>query len=361
MQNKIDTIDDKILDLLDERMALVRKADEEGRDQTGLTDFSRVFCASMELEDACIERLCQKSVNHLNPRMIDSVFREIFSVARNLEHPRKIAYLGPLASYTHQAALKQFGSASDFLPLYSINDVFESVQNKSAAYGVIPIENNAQGIVAQTLDCLAKFDLFIVAQTHLDIHHCLAARQNELEKIEKIYSKDIAIEQCRSFLRSYLLEKVQLVSVESTAKAARLCVDEPNSAAICSAVAAKLYKLPIVFEHIEDKKKNQTRFIIIGDCRSCKAPDSKTSILAATPHKPGALAKFLMNFELANINLLKIESRPQQDADDFSTWFYIEFEGYFTEEQVRGLLQKHTSNIKWLGSYPNTAPESEQT
>lgn len=347
LRQEIDNIDDEILALLDRRMSFVEKVGE-----LKLSKNTSIF--RPEREESIIKRLCAKTPKYLTKDAVKTIFWEIFAVSRNLEYPQKIAYLGPVASYTHQAALKRFGSGSEFLPLHSIRDVFESVHNKTAKYGIIPIENNAQGIVAQTLDCLGSFDLFIIAQMHLDIHHCLASKQDELEKITKIYSKDIAFDQCRSFLHSYALEKAELISVESTAKAAKLCTQDPNSAAICSSVAAKLHKLPIRFENIEDKRKNQTRFIIISDYTANKGENDKTSILASTPHKPGALANFLMDFYSQNINLLKIESRPQKHANDFSSWFYIDFEGHFEDEKIKKLVQKHTEKIKWLGSYPNT-------
>ena len=100
---------------------------------------------------------------------------------------------------------------------------------------------------------------------------------------KKIYSKDIAFDQCRKFLANFGLDEVELIPVESTTKAAKLAANEPNSAAICAHVAAKLYNLPILFENIEDKDNNKTRFFILSDFENSPSGNDKTSILVNLP------------------------------------------------------------------------------
>ncbi|MRI58007.1 MAG: chloride transporter, partial [Epsilonproteobacteria bacterium] len=213
----------------------------------------------------------------------------------------------------------------------------------------VPIENSIDGVVGETLDLLGKSDLKIVAEAYMPIHHSFASLEEDISKIKKIYSKDIAFGQCREFLSEHFSD-VELIPVESTAKAAKLAAKEPESAAICSTIAAKLYNLPVLFENIEDIHTNTTRFIILSDFKNAKSGFDKTSILAKLKDRPGALAHFLEDFDHANINLTKIESRPAEDKD-FSYWFYIDFEGHIDDENVQEVLGKHKSEIKWLGSY----------
>jgi chorismate mutase/prephenate dehydratase len=303
-----------------------------------------------EREMEILSRLKAKNRGPLTDEAIDAIFLEIFAVSRNLERPERVAFLGPEGSFTHQAAESRFGSLSAYTPLSSISAVFREIEQGRAKYGVVPIENSIDGVVGETLDLLGKSDLLIVAELFMPIHHSFASLTEELGSIEKIYSKDIAFGQCREFLHEHGLERAEWIPVESTAKAAMLAAQDPKSAAICSSVAAKLYKLPVLFENIEDHKNNTTRFIVLSDFKNEPSGNDKTSILARLRDKPGALYEFLQDFYKEGINLTKIESRPAQQKD-FNYWFYIDFDGHVDDAPVRRVLDKHAGEIKWLGSY----------
>ena len=343
LRKKIDEIDDELLRLLNERAKVVQ---EVGK----LKNQTKSPIYRPEREQSILNRL--KSINKgpLTNEAIDAIFLEIFAVSRNLERPERIAFLGPVGSFTHQAAESRFGAMSSYLSVNSISSVFKEVEAKRAKYGVVPIENSIDGIVGQTLDLLGKSSLLIVAETYMPIHHAFASLEEDVSKIKKIYSKDIAFGQCRNFLSEHGFEDVELIPVESTAKAAKLASKEKESAAICSHIAAKLYNLPILFENIEDRHTNKTKFLILSDFKNEKSGNDKTSILAKLPDKPGALVEFLEDFEKENINLTKIESRPSPDKE-FTYWFYIDFEGHIDDENVQRVLEKHSNEIKWLGSY----------
>ena len=342
LRKRIDAIDDKILDLLNERVKVVQEVGE-------LKNKTNAPIYRPERELAILERLKKRNTGPLNERAIEAIFLEIFAVSRNLERPERVAYLGPEGSFTHQAAESRFGAMSEYLPTHTIASVFKSVEAERAKYGVVPIENSIDGVVGETLDLLGKSDLKIVAEIYMPIHHSFATLEEKLENIKKIYSKDIAFGQCRKFLQEHF-EDVELIPVESTAKAAKLAANEPGSAAICSNIAAKLYSLPVLFENIEDVHTNTTRFIVLSNFKNAPSGMDKTSILAKLADKPGALVRFLEDFERANINLTKIESRPAADKD-FSYWFYIDFEGHVDDANVQEVFKKHQKEIKWLGSY----------
>ena len=347
LRENIDNIDNQLLELLNERMKIVKKVGEIKHTSGGAI-------YRPEREKAIIDRLSKINNNKslLNKSAIEALFLEIFAISRNLELPENIAYLGPEGSFTHQAAESRFGAMSEYLPMVSISSVFNAVQSKRAKFGVIPISNSTDGIVGETLDLLGTTDLHIVAELMMDIHHSFSSISEDLTKIKKIYSKDIAFGQCRRFLSEHTFNKnMEYIPVESTAKAAKMAKENEYSGAICSNVASKLYNIPVLFENIEDNHTNRTRFIIISDFENAKSGNDKTSILAKITDEVGGLVNFLKDFQNRNINLTKIESRPTKDKGDLTRWFYIDFEGHKDDKVIQEILQKYNNIIKWLGSY----------
>ncbi|MBN2825714.1 MAG: prephenate dehydratase, partial [Campylobacterales bacterium] len=271
-------------------------------------------------------------------------------IAKSMERDEKVAYLGPLGTFTHQAAQNRFGSIKDYNPYPSISAVFKAVDSDSATYGVVPIENSTDGIVGETLDLLGEYNLHIVAEIFMPIHHSFATHAPTLGEVKKIYSKDKAFGQCREFLENHGLSHLEDIPVESTAKAAQLAAKDPTAAAICLHIAAKINRLPILYENIEDQHDNKTRFIVISKSLNLKGKNDKTSILAKLSNEQGSLVRFLQEFDDADINLSKIESRPAKTNKAFSYWFYIDFDGHIEDENIKELLAKH-DDIKFLGSY----------
>jgi chorismate mutase/prephenate dehydratase len=345
----IDTIDDEILTLLNKRMKVVERVGE-------IKEKSGGAVYRPEREKAIIERLSKRNEEEqglLNKSAIEAIFLEIFAVARNLELPEKIAYLGPEGTFTHQAAESRFGAMSNYLSLNSIEAVFKELEASRAKFGVVPIENSRDGVVGETLDLLSKSSVKIVAELYMPIHISFATKADSLKKIKRIYSKDKGFGECREFLNEYDLMNIEHIPVESTAKAAILASEDEASAAICSHIAAKLYGLPVMFENIEDVHDNATRFVILSDFKNAISGDDKTSILAKLKdaHEAGSLVHFLSDFDAAKINLSKIESRPSKDGAGFGYWFYIDFYGHIDEERVQSVIEKHKDEVTWLGSY----------
>ncbi|AJC85272.1 chorismate mutase / prephenate dehydratase [Campylobacter peloridis] len=343
LRNKIDAIDDQILNLLNERMLYVKDIGTIKQNLGG-------SIYRPERERAIINRLKSYNQGILDQNAIEAIYQEIFAVSRNLEMPQSIAYLGPEGSYTHQVARSRFGAMSRYIPLATIEDVFKELNNKETKYAVVPVENNTAGAVGITLDCLGKYeDVKIFAEIYMDIHHSFVSMNENLKDIKRIYSHPQGYNQCRNFLESHGLEKVEFIASKSTANAAYLASQDINGAAICSKIAAKLYNVPILFEKIEDNLANRTRFLILSDIKIPKMPHCKTSILALTAHKPGGLSDLLYEFKKEGINLTKLESRPIKTRE-FIHSFYIDFQGHIDDENVQRVLQK-AENVKWLGSY----------
>ncbi|XPV68193.1 MAG: chorismate mutase [Halarcobacter sp.] len=340
LRDKLDAIDNELLKLINERMDIVH--------QVGvLKAKSGGAIYRPEREKAIIDRLEQLNTGKLNRSAIEALFLEIFAISRNYELPENIAYLGPEGSFTHQAAEARFGAMSSYISIGSIKGIFREVSTQKAKFGVIPIENSSNGIVSDTINCLTNYDLKIIAEVILNIHHTLATKCDKVTDIKKIYSKDIAFEQCRRFLENFGLDEVEQIPVESTTKAARLALGEEGAAAICPHVGAKLHNLPILFENIEDKDNNKTRFFIVSDFENAQSGYDKTSILARLPNTPGALVDFLIDFDKAGINLTKIKSHIVEGV----SVFFIDFDGHREDDNVKTIFEKHKDSIKFLGSY----------
>ncbi len=340
LRTKIDTIDDQLLKLYNQRMEYVNQVGEL-KNTTGAPIYRP------EREQAILNRLKQQNDGKLTDEAIDALFLELFAVSRNLERPEAIAYLGPKASFTHQVAESRFGAMSRYIPMGSIKAVFREVNRGTAKFGVIPIENSSNGIVSDTINCLKEYDLKIIAEIFMDIHHTLATRCDSINEIKKIYSKDIAFDQCRIFLQDCGLDEVELIPIESTAKAAKLAMEEDNSAAICANVAAKLYNLPILFSNIEDCDNNKTRFFVISNFDNLISGNDKTSMLVYLKNRPGALVEFLNDFERCEVNLTKIKSHIVEGE----SIFFIEFNGHQKDLHIIDIIERHKDEVKILGSY----------
>ena len=343
LRNKLDNIDNKLLELINERMHIVHQVG-------ALKAISGGAIYRPEREKAIIDRLDKINKDNsglLNRSAIEALFLEIFAISRNIELPENIAYLGPEGSFTHQAAEGRFGAMSSYISVSSIKGVFREVNTKKVKFGVIPIENSSNGIVTDTITCLSEYNLKIIAEVVLDIHHTLATTCDKIQDIKRIYSKDIAFDQCRKFLTNMGLDEIEHIPVESTTKAAKLAAREPGAAAICAHVGAKIHNLPILFENIEDKDNNKTRFFIISDFENAQSGNDKTSILVKLPDRQGVLVEFLTDFNNAGINLTKIKSHIVEG----NSIFFIDFDGHKDDENVKNILQKYINSVKVLGSY----------
>lgn len=349
LRRQIDTIDEQILAHLNERVKLASKIGH-----VKLESGAAIYVPSREEE--VFGRLHAQNNGPLPEKAVRAIYREIISAAIALEKPLHVAYLGPEATYTHQAALKNFGSSVKYLALPTVPDVFTTVKRGDADYGVVPIENSTQGTVISSLDMLVEAELKIVAQLYLEISHCLIS-MSELESITEVHSKDNALGQCRQWL-ARMLPQAELVESPSTAHAVKHAREHPGTAAIGSAVAAELYGVPIIRDNIKDVADNVTRFLVIGTTTSPRLGENrdKTSLVFTLHDKPGALLRALQCFSFRGLNLVKIESRPSRRRV-WDYYFYIDVLGHIDDPAVKDAIEELESlcpTVKWLGSYPNT-------
>ena len=243
LRKKIDQVDEKIVELLNERASLAQKIGQSknlGRQE--------VFVPSREKE--ILQRLSALNRGPLPEQSVHSIYREILSASRSLEAPINVVYFGPEATFTHMAARARFGSSSTFVPMAGIADVFQEVSRGRADYGVVPIENSTEGVVTHTLDMLMEADVKICAEVFLEIHLYLLSRSGKAEEIRQIVSHPQALAQCRRWLASHC-PSIRVNEVASTAQAAQMAAIDSNLAAVASSLAKELYGLEVVEENIE--------------------------------------------------------------------------------------------------------------
>lgn len=277
-----------------------------------------------------------------------------------------IAFQGEDGAYSQEAILETFGAETQTLACQTFVEIFRAVEAGRADLGMLPIENSTAGAINQSYDLLLDHDLKITREVIFRVQHALMAPNGvALKDVQRVYSHPQALAQCERYIAEHRWEPV---IAYDTAGAAKLLAASPekNAGAIASETAARLYGLPVLERGVEDLKNNYTRFFVIGHAESPRAPlgESKTSIVLATRHIPGALYECLGEFASRGINLTKLESRPDRRL----AWhyvFYLDFDGHHDDTACRdalvGLLNK-SSFIKLLGSYPaaTTFPTKEE-
>ena len=346
LRKKIDSIDAKIVEMINERAEC---ALEIGRIKKKGT--KSIFAP--ERETQVLSGVLKNNRGPLSDGTMSSIYREVISACRALEKPISVSYLGPAGTYTHIASILKFGESTDFLPANTIPDVFSAVEHKEASYGVVPVENSTEGIVSHTLDMFLLSDLRICAEIFAPISHNLLSCGNELSQIKRVHSRAEAIAQCRNWLAAHLPE-VEIIEVSSTTKAAKMCEGHPTSGAIASSLAAKEYGLNVLAEGIEDNPHNRTRFLVVGYAQPGTSGKDKTSIVFAVPHKAGSLYHALKVFDSEGINLSMIESRPTKQLP-WEYIFFVDCQGHEKDESVQNALaelSEMTMFARVLGSYP---------
>ncbi len=345
LRETIDEIDIQIVDLINRRAQVAHEIGKL-KNKDGDTIYKP------HREQAVLDHALAASDGPLADEAVQAVFREIMSGCIALEKPIKVAYLGPKGTFTHWAARSKFGDSIVYEPASSLADVFEEVERTRADYGVVPVENSTEGAIRETLALLLDSPLKICAEIVFEINHALMANC-ALEDIETLYSKETVFGQTRQWLRQHLPDARQK-DVDSTGHAAELASREEHAAAIGHAGLADAYELDVLFDRIQDRINNETRFFVLGQHISDATGNDKTAILCSVKDRAGALHDLLNPFKEHDINMTKIESFPSPDG----SWkynFFIDFVGHPDKDVIQDALDKmgeHCDRIKILGAFP---------
>jgi len=345
---RIDAIDRELLQLISARARCAQDIAAIKAASAPTAHFYRP-----EREALVLRRIKDANPGPLGSEEIARLFREIMSACLALEKPLAVGYLGPAGTFTQAAALKHFGHSVQALPFSTIDEIFREVEAGACHFGVVPVENSTEGVVSHTLDRFVQSSLRIVGEVMLRIQHHLLSTMDTLAAVQRVYSHQQSLAQCRAWL-DRVLPVAERLAVNSNAEAARRAAGETGAAAIAGEAAAELYGLSVLARRIEDDPGNTTRFLIVGTEDAPPSGRDKTSLLLSCRNEAGGLYRLLTPLAEHQISMTRIESRPsRQGIWDYV--FFIDLCGHRQDAPVAAALaelQRASRLFKILGSYP---------
>ena len=348
LRTRIDELDRALVDLLNERASIVVKVG-----QAKVRDGLPIYAP--DRESAVLKKIISSSEGPLPERTLEGIWRELMSGSFRLERPLRIAYLGPPGSFSHQAALRHFGSSTELEDTRGISAVVEEVQADRADYGMVPYENAIGGSITETLDSLQEHQCPVCAETLIAIDQTLMANCPP-EQIETIISRPEAISQCSTWLSTHY-PTAEIIESFSTSAAVEIARDEANTAAIGCRLAGELSGLKVLFDRIQDRAENVTRFLVLGKQEPQSTGKDRTTILFETDDRPGALVDVLLVFRNNGVNLSHIDKRPSR-RENWTYTFFIDAIGHRDDAIMKKTIDEstpHCKSIRILGSYPQAA------
>ena len=350
LRSRIDALDQELLRLLNQRAALALEVGEVKK-----AAGSVVF--RPEREAQVIDGLKLGNSGPLQSSSIAPIWREIMSACRTLEAPTRVAYLGPAGTFSEEAALGYFGSSITGLPCASIDEVFRSTTAGAADFGVVPVENSTEGVVARSLDLFLTTPLVIIGETSLFVRQNLLRRQPTLDGIQAVCAHPQALAQCHGWLSTHL-PNAERRPVSSNAEGARLASMDESLAAIAGQRAGSQWGLHCLAPAIQDDPHNRTRFAIVTQPDRHPTPKASghdcISLVASVINKPGAVHDMLVPLKNHGVSMTRLESRPARSGQ-WEYYFYIDLQGHPEQPQVAAALlelRAACAFFKILGTYP---------
>ena len=370
LRNELDRIDPQIIRLYEERMSVCEEVGEikieEGR---------KVFDRNREQQK--LAQVTREAKDPFYKKGLTELFEQLMSQSRKLQYQlltkkgalgrlpfigveeldwknSRVVFQGTDGAYSQAAMHKFFSKDVNSFHVQTFRDAMEAIEEGSADFAVLPIENSSAGMVSEMYDLLEEFENYIVGEVILPINHYLVGTENTtLESIERVYSHPQALMQCSKFLDRH--GSWQQIGAANTAVAAKKILNEndPTQAAICSEHAAEIYGLKILEEKINHNHNNSTRFIVVTNQKIFLKKAQKISICFEVAHESGSLYHLLSHFIYNDLNMTKIESRPIEGK----TWeyrFFVDFEGNMGDAAVKNAirgLREESKSLKILGNY----------
>ena len=370
LRAQIDTIDAQIVELYEKRMDISRQVAEYK-----IGAGKKVFDRQREAEK--LEKVKSLTHNEFNAQGIVELFEQIMSMSRKMQYKKlveagslgrlpfimvdsletqkaRVVFQGAEGAYSHMAMLTYFGEQVNSFHVDTFREAMTSIEEGSADFAVLPIENSTAGTVSEIYDLLVEFENYIVGEQILKIEHCLLGVPGaELSQIKTVYSHPQSLMQSAKYLGRH--EEWKQISLKNNAFAARKVSEDGDvtQAAIASEQAAKIYGLDILERGVNQSESNSTRFIIVTNQKIFRKDAGKISICLEVPHESGSLYHMLSHFIYNNLNMTKIESRPIEDRN-WEYRFFIDFEGNLADSAVKNALRglrDEARNMKILGNY----------
>ena len=370
LRGQLDEIDAQIVDLYQKRMDICSKVGDY-KISTG----KKVFDKQREKEK--LAAVTEHVENEFYKKGLKELYEQLMSMSRKLQYQlltkrgalgrlpfigmdkldvegARIVFQGREGAYSQAAMEKYFGKDINSFHVQTFRDAMEAIEEGSADFAVLPIENSSAGVVNEVYDLLMEFENYIVGEVFLPIDHALAGLPGtKLNEIERVYSHPQALMQCAKFLDEH--RDWQQISVANTAVAAKKILEDQvkTKAAICSAYAAEYYGLEILEEKINHNEKNATRFIVVTNQKVFLKEATKISICFECAHQSGSLYHLLSHFIYNDLNMIKIESRPIEGRN-WEYCFFVDFEGNMADAAVKNAirgLREEARSLKILGNY----------
>ncbi|MGI6655741.1 MAG: prephenate dehydratase [Desulfobulbus sp.] len=346
VRQRIDEIDDTILELLKERLECAKTIGYL-KSETSRAKWDP------QREREIYERLRVKNNEVFPYKALRSIFHEIITTCRLSQRKAMVAYLGPEGTFSHQAAVRYFGQSADYRPLETIIEIFEEVDRERVQFGIVPVENSIEGAVTSSLDAFLSCKVQICGELQLSISHNLANWSGNIEDVKTVASHAQALAQCRNWLRKNL-PGTPTLELFSTGTAAQMALKDPTIGAIAGSLAIHACGLQVVARGIEDYQGNTTRFLVIGKKSPNRSGNDKTSLLIGLINRPGALNEILTILSAKNIDLAKIESRPTK-GKQWKYIFFLDMIGHIEDPVIQEacrILEQICAYFEVLGSYP---------
>lgn len=369
LRDKLDVIDAQIVELYENRMELCRQVAEYK-----IENGRKVFDKQRELEK--IAKVKSLTHNDFNSHGIEELFEQLMSMSRKLQYQilaehgsmgkpafigveeldtrkARVVFQGAEGAYSQAAMMQYFGDRISSIHVDSFRDAMSAIDEGSADFAVLPIENSTAGIVNEIYDLLVEFENYIVGEQIIKIEHCLLGVPGaRMEDIKTVYSHPQSLMQSAKFLSNH---DWQQISMQNNAFAAKKVADEQDrtQAAIAGEYAGKVYGLEVLKKGVNHSGTNSTRFIIVTNQKIFRKDAGKISICVELPHESGSLYHMLSHFIYNNLNMTKIESRPIEDRN-WEYRFFIDFEGNLADSSVKNALRglrEEARNMKILGNY----------
>ena len=369
LRGKLDVIDQQIVSLYEQRMEICSQV-AEYKIETG----KKVFDRQREMEK--LAKVKSLTHNEFNSHGVEELFEQIMSMSRKLQYQllaqhgsmgklpfigvdeletkrARVVFQGAEGAYSQAAMIQYFGEQIQSFHVDTFRDAMSAIDEGSADFAVLPIENSTAGIVSEIYDLLVEFENYIVGEQIMQINHCLLGVPGaELSDIRTVYSHPQSLMQSSRYLSGHDWRQI---SMQNNAFAAKKVADEQDKsqAAIASEYAAKVYGLKVLQQGVNQEEDNSTRFIIVTNQKIFRKNAGKVSICFELPHQSGSLYHMLSHFIYNNLNMCKIESRPIEDRN-WEYRFFIDFEGNLADSAVKNALRglrDEARNMKILGNY----------
>lgn len=370
LREQLDAVDDEIVKLFEKRMDLCGQVGEY-KIQNGRKVFDR------QRESEKLKSVESKVSTEFNRKGVHELYEQLMSMSRKLQYQQlvqagalgrlpfigvsslhtgnaRIVFPGTDGAYSQAATKHYFGENCNCFYVQTFREAMEAIEEGSADFAVLPIENSTAGAVDEMYDLLVEFENYIVGETTIPIEHTLAGLPGaEISDIRRVYSKGVALMQASRFLNEH--SDWQQISVANTAIAAKKILEDKDKsqAAVCSAYAASVHGLTVLQDQINDDLDNSTRFIVVTNQKIFLEDADKISICFELPHTSGSLYHLLSHFIYNDLNMTKIESRPVKGRN-WEYRFFIDFEGNLADAAVKNAirgLREESTNLRILGNY----------